>query len=94
VDRHRHDRDRGLQRLRFLILMGHDFKPVTVGESLQVAILDELQKITSLLEPSRDPVVTEPPEPEPPADAPVEDKPEPKAPAKKTQRRQTKVDGR
>jgi hypothetical protein len=72
--------------------MGHSFKPVTTGEQLQVAILDELQKISSLLEPSRDP---EPPaDPEPSADAPAEDKPEPKAPAKKTQRRQTKVDGR
>lgn len=32
--------------------MGHSFNPVTTGEAIQVAILDELQKITSLLEPS------------------------------------------
>jgi len=56
--------------------MGHDFKPVTTTESIQVAILDELQKITSLLGPSPDPVVTEP---EPAADAPAE-----KPAAKKT----------
>jgi hypothetical protein len=75
----------------------HSFKPVTTGEQIQVAILDELQKITSLLEPSQDPVVTEPPaEPEPSADAPAEDKPVPEAPAKKTAPRRTtkKVDGR
>lgn len=76
--------------------MSHGFRPVTTAEQLQVAILDELQKITSLLEPSQDAVVTEPSEPEPAADAPVEDKPEPKAPAKKAAPRRTtkKVDGR
>lgn len=68
--------------------MGHDFKPVTTEESIQVAILDELQKITSLLEPSQDPA------PEPVQDEPAE-KPEPKAPAKKTaQRTRKQVDGR
>lgn len=75
--------------------MTHSFNPVTTGEAIQVAILDELQKISSLLEPSQGPATEPPAEPEPVADAPAEDKPEPKAPAKKTaQRRRTKVDGR
>lgn len=66
--------------------MTHSFKPVTTGEEIQVAILDELQQIRTLLEPSA------PAEPELPqdtaADAPAE-KPAPaakKATAKTTRK--------
>lgn len=58
--------------------MGHDFRPVTIGESIQVAILDELQQIRGLLEPSA-PAVDMEPAPEPPPDnAPATGVPEPK----------------
>lgn len=64
--------------------MGHNFKPVTPTEEIQVAILDELQQIKQLLEPSRsEPEL--PAEPESKADAPADDKPAAnKPPAKKT----------
>lgn len=64
--------------------MTHSFKPVTTGEAIQVAILDELQQIRGLLEPSPAPEPAELPQDEA-ADAPAE-KPAPaakKAPAKK-----------
>jgi hypothetical protein len=70
--------------------MGHDFKPVTIGESIQVAILDELQQIRSLLEPSEPAGAELPAEPEPEqvADAPAEvPAPAKKAAAKKTARK-------
>lgn len=52
--------------------MTHSFKPVTTEQSIQVAILDELQQIRGLLEPSKEPAAAElPPEPEKPADAPA-----------------------
>lgn len=57
--------------------MSHNFKPVTIGEEIQVAILDELQQIRGLLEPSK------PAEPELPQDAPAEPEPAKAAPAKK-----------
>jgi len=72
----------------------HQFKPVTTEQSIQVAILDELQKISSLLEPSKEPVDMEP-KADPVADAPATGEPEKpaakKAPAKKsaTRRRVT-----
>lgn len=60
--------------------MTHGFKPITTEQSIQVAILDELQKISGLLGPSA-PTVAELPA-EPVADAPAEPEPK-KAPAKK-----------
>lgn len=68
--------------------MTHSFKPVTTDQAISVAILDELQQIKGLLEPSKDPAVAElPPEPAA-ADAPAA-KPAPakKATAKKSARR-------
>jgi hypothetical protein len=70
----------------------HSFKPVTTEQSIQVAILDELQKITSLLEPSKEPVDMEPKsapaEDVPSPDVPADDKPAAKkAPAKKASTR-------
>lgn len=57
--------------------MGHSFKPVTTGEEIQVAILDELQQIRSLLEPSEPAVDMEPvPEPTPVDDTPAAGEPE------------------
>lgn len=75
--------------------MTHDFKPITTEQSIQVAILDELQKISGLLEQSSDkPAVVQnvysnqPPEeglPGPVITEPAPAEPEPeKAPAKKT----------
>lgn len=75
--------------------MTHSFKPVTIGEEIQVAILDELQQIRHLLEQSSDnPAVVQnvysnqPPEeglsgPVITEPAPAEPEPE-TAPAKKT----------
>lgn len=64
--------------------MGHSFKPVTTGEEIQVAILDELQKISSLLEPSEPAVDMEPAsEPTVAVDAPATGEPAPKAVSKK-----------
>lgn len=57
--------------------MTHGFKPVTTAEEIQVAILDELQQIRSLLEPPKEPVDMEPPA------APVEDTPATGEPEKK-----------
>jgi len=79
--------------------MGHSFKPVTTGEEIQVAILDELQQIRGLLEPSKPPADMEPAaEPAPAEDAPAAGEPEKKpaakkAPAKKATARK-RVDGR
>lgn len=67
--------------------MTHSFKPVTTGEEIQVAILDELQQIRSLLEPS-EPAVAELPA-EPVADVPAEKPPAKKPPAKKAATRKT-----
>ncbi|HEY9337896.1 MAG TPA: hypothetical protein VIQ79_25865 [Kribbella sp.] len=77
--------------------MGHSFKPVTTGEEIQVAILDELQQIRGLLEPSKPPADMEP-APAPVQDSPATGEPEKKpaakkAPAKKTTTRK-RVDGR
>jgi hypothetical protein len=47
----------------------HSFKPVTTGEEIQVAILDELQQIRRLLEPPQEPADMEP------KTAPADDKP-------------------
>lgn len=57
--------------------MGHNFKPVTTEQGIQVAILDELQKISRLLEPPKEPVDMEP------AKAPAEDSPATGEPEKK-----------
>lgn len=72
--------------------MTHTFNPVTTGEAIQVAILDELQKISGLLEQS-----AKPSEPELPADsargeqadAPAEKPATTAAPAKKTAAKKT-----
>jgi len=64
----------------------HSFKPVTTGEAIQVAILDELQQIKSLLEPSPEPA-------ELPRDEPAEvqaEKPAAMAPAKKAASKTTR----
>lgn len=77
--------------------MTHGFKPVTTEQSIQVAILDELQKISGLLEPSKPaPEPAAAPEPEKAADAPAAapaKKAAKKAPAKKATTRK-QVDGR
>ncbi|HEY3559654.1 MAG TPA: hypothetical protein VGL05_19430 [Kribbella sp.] len=57
--------------------MTHSFKPITTEQGIQVAILDELQQIRRLLEPSKEPVDMEP------AAAPVEDSPAAGEPEKK-----------
>lgn len=77
--------------------MTHNFKPVTPTEEIQVAILDELQQIRTLLEPRQEPAPVEPASVEPadPASTtgePKQDEPAAKkAPAKKstTRRRVT-----
>lgn len=62
--------------------MTHSFKPVTTEQSIQVAILDELQQIRSLLEPAKPAADMEPPA-APAADAPAAGEPESKPAAKK-----------
>jgi hypothetical protein len=63
--------------------MSHGFGPVTTQEQIWVAILDELQQIRRLLEPSQGDAAAAPgPDPEP--DPEPVDQPEPPAePAKK-----------
>ena len=64
--------------------MSHSFKPVTTGEAIQVAILDELQQIRGLLEPSKPATDMEPAAvPAPAEDTPAAGEPEKKPAAKK-----------
>lgn len=65
-----------------MTLTGHSFKPVTTGESIQVAILDELQQIRSLLEPSELAVDMEPVLEPLPDNVPAAGEPEPKSGSK------------
>lgn len=70
--------------------MGHGFKPVTTEQGIQVAILDELQQIRQLLEPSTDPAPLPDDKPEPARAAEPEAKPAAKkAASKKTATRRT-----
>jgi hypothetical protein len=68
--------------------VSHGFKPVTTAEQIQVAILDELQQIRGLLEPSKEPVDMEP-APAPAEDAPAAGEPEKPAAKKATAKKAT-----